>query len=379
MAVSSEVWQLFVDESGDFAAGDPVVAGGWLVRWPDSPALRAYLRRTLDESLATAPRPQHAASCNLLATRVAHYALEARAGRLRGGADGTPLGAALEAMERSQASAELLGFSAAVTAGRFPEYAALKAASAWLWAREPRLAQRLEDLAHAEAQTLFASLGQIPSDEAFLLVAHEDELEDVEAKYQDRYLALLEVVFERALALFREEKASVTIRAHVLTRHVQVPNLPRPLPLRAADVGAAVRRAEAFPLRAPPNGETDKRVRIVPETPSVWAPTMHPGLIVADWICNRGLHVFKSARHARLPWDATRARLEERVSLAPLARLRAAPSTPLVPSVAVQGAPRVAIAEAFATGRGPMTAQECPVRWQTDQANAWIANAGGVR
>lgn len=372
-----ETWQLFVDESGDFDADAPTLVAGWLVRIDDSSELRAHLRRALDTAVPSLRYPQHANRANLLATR----ALElARWRRRAPGAPERPWEAAVSpALARLRAAATHPAVAPAlerIDRGGSMDYELLRRCSDWLSACHPTEAARLRALADEERAAVFDTLAGLPSSEAFAIAAYDDGGEEAPS---DRYLALLEAMLERVLALFRHADARVEVRAHVLVRDVQAPDFHRPIRLRAADVVRAVRAAERFPLLVPDAGQPDPRVRIVPEVPSEFAPTAHPGLVFADWIANRALSELQPASHQRQPWHAIERSLRRRVGLVPVAPFRNDAARPLLPTVAVQGIPRRAVADAFARGRPPLARGECEIAWWREQANAWMARAGGAR
>lgn len=368
----SECWQLFLDESGDFdVPGEPVVVGGWLVRLQDSPRLVDAIKRQLCSAVPSAAYPQHASECRLPASRVVNLLRLRRARRQKPESWEAEVEPAIEKLLASAGHAAVAPILSAIEQDRKVRYDDLAACSDWLVTEHPDEAARLQRLVQNERRALFSFLGQVPKDDAFVVAAY-DAADD--GSPGDRYLRLLEGVFERILALFRSNDVIRTVRAHVLVRDVELPGLPE-MALRSRDVADRVRAAERFPLLVPPPQCADDRVRIVPEVPSRWAETMHPGLVVADWLSNRLWGSLQNADTQSLRWDRVRSTIKKGVRLEPMARFCSSAEPIDLPTLAVQGDPRRAIVDAFAGAKQPLDATTCPTTWWREQSNLWIDRA----
>lgn len=357
-----ETWHLFVDESGDFDGDRRVVLGGWLLHAEarDTEEIKRWLRTHLDQCLPLVPYPPHRTDCNLVATRLAGLLTRER----ERPAPNMPLYACLVALPglslllANATNPSVEPVLAAIGAGKWPTFDALRTCSQWLHAVDPGVAARLRDLHAWEDAALFDGIADAPDARAFAIASFDVE----PLSWPDetaRYLALLDALFERALLFLRDRRTDVTVWAHVLVRHIARPALPNGQ-LMPTDVGASVERARAS-IGACPS------VAILPTAPQQWHVGVHPGLVYADWIVNK------------LRFGLSGADADSWVLVAELARFLVALSPEgafrggRLPAFAVEGTPATAIrAAARAATSGKLAAGVFPIRWAIDQANAWI-------
>jgi hypothetical protein len=357
-----ETWHLFVDESGDFDAGQRVVLGGWLLRADgrDVEELKGWLRTNLDACLPLVPYPPHRCECNLVASRVAGLLFRERERPV----PRLPTYAALAVLPAvslllaNRAAPSVAPMLAAIDAGKWPDYDALKACSDWLQIEDAGLAARLRAQHAWEDQALFEGVGSVSEANAFAIASFDVE-PDAWSDPTARYLALLDALFERVLLFFRDRPAETRVWAHVLVRDIARPRLPDGQ-LMPADVGASVERARATMGACP-------AVSITPSQPQRWNQGVHPGLVYADWIVNKLRFGLSGADAAR--WIAVAALAKFHVAFS----AEGSRAGERKPAFVVEGAPAQAIRAARgADPRAALVVGAFPMQWGVDQANAWI-------
>ncbi|MCC6644099.1 MAG: hypothetical protein IT374_00805 [Polyangiaceae bacterium] len=356
------IWQVFLDESGDFSRDDgTVVVAGWACHADDSPGLRAVLRRALDAAYPGQAYPPHAADLNLTAGYATARALAG---------DGSPV--ILRAIGALTQDSEVgAAFAAALAKRTLPRYELLRLATHRLLVHEPALASAVDKRSRAAARRALSVLSGAPRDQCFLLGAVDRGEGREGPETEDRYLALLEVLLERVFGLLRHTDARAEVWVHTEGRHVTDGALAR-MPMMSRHVAARIRRAERFPLLPPIPGSVDARVRMIPHRPSHHKATCHPGVALADLIANRCHRALRRAPTCQ--WRALADQLDQAV-LPPSSTAMRATGRQL-PSVAAAGPARRAILRAFANEPGPPLGG---VGWETDQATAWISAAESLR
>jgi hypothetical protein len=172
----------------------------------------------------------------------------------------------------------------------------------------------------------------------------------------DPYLALLEAVIERAVALARPAAGAGSV--------IDVGIASRSAPLRkraaahAAAAGERPGRSRREAVAETPGGEV---VIGKPVVESLSNPRAHPGLVLADFVANhlRSVTVAASWKDVET-YAADRLRLKVQIASEPLAAS--------LPSMAAWGPAREAIARACG-GEPALLRGE---GWHAEQARAWI-------
>jgi hypothetical protein len=370
-------WTLSIDESGDFAAPDaPVCVAGVLLQEPPTPEADAILRGLLTRVDPLVRYPPHATELRLPAWWVAAWVLapaEVRAAHPRR----RTLDAAAAWCERAAADPALASMWAALRDGRRPAYTTLATASGWMRRRAADVAADLHGLANdVERRYRLASAALVERFGAggCLLVAASDRGDATHTPTApDRYLALLDVLFERVFALLRArppERHVVWVVA--ATRRVQDAALGD-RPLRAQDIGDCVRRAERFPLDAPA-GPTDPWVRLLPAMPEAYDERVRPGVVLADFVANRCRGPLASAPW----WYALQAQLTDATGLPVEAVPRCTAGAGPMPTVAASGEGRARLAETLA-GAPTEPWIERAGGWDLEQAQRWARAVEALR
>jgi hypothetical protein len=287
------------------------------------------------------------------------------------------LDAATAWCERAAADPALAGMWAALREGRRPAYDTLATASGWMRRRAAEVAADLLGLANdVERRYRLAStaLAERFGPAGCLLVAASDRGDATRAPTApDRYLALLDVLFERVFALLRArppERHVVWIVA--ATRRVRDAALGD-RPLRAQDIGDCVRRAERFPLDAP-TGPTDPWVRLLPAMPEAYDERVRPGVVLADFVANRCRGPLASAPW----WYALQAQLTDATGLPVEAVPRCTAGAGPMPTVAASGEGRTRLAETLA-GAPTEPWIEREGGWDLEQAQRWARAVEALR
>jgi hypothetical protein len=365
------LWQLFLDESGDFGNNTASCVAGLLVQEPRSPAWDAAIREFLARSFPLVPYPPHAAALNRPASRVAGcLACEPRTPLDRhAAAKCTRLADAV----RAARAPELEVFVAEALAGRMPEVTHLDVASEWLERHAAPEYAALRSLCREQEHNFHFFLRRLCEDygptRCFMVgAACVPHVAWPEEAPRDLYLATLEVLLERVLALLRaDDQVRRHVWVHAATRHVSLPDLPAVVPLRAQDVGEAVARAEAFPYLAPPAGRRDDRVRLVADVPPRFDSRVPPGVVLADFVANRLRWQIERAN-----WSGLARAMRKQLGLSGEAPARGLPAAGPLPTVAASGLARSAVIVAF-DGKSAPALPSGPPDWPREQAEAWIA------
>jgi hypothetical protein len=374
MASETE-WLLFLDESGDFS--DPVASvciAGFLLRAEEKGGEDLWLRGLLARRFPEVEYPPHARFLNRDAFHLANWLLRDRPDIPGVSRDSLERLAAL--LCEKSASRAAMACRGAIDAGKVPRWEDLAELEPELQGALPTEFQTLRGLVDRSRAAIVAVLEEVRArygDERVFAVAGADTRirEADDGPVRDRYLALLEVVFERVLALFRKEppeRHKIWVRA--AERHVSLP-WGLTLHLRHFDVGQAVRAAERRPpLALSPGVGADPHVRLVPMEPPRFDGDVHPGVVIADFLANR----MREPLGASSPWREVREAAGGRVALPVETPPRMYPDVSL-PTVAADGLPRRAIAAAF-EGREPV-GLEGARGWAKEQAARWVEAING--
>ncbi len=379
-------WGLYLDESGQFDRDDEAVCiAGVLLQEPPSGEGDDILRGVYRRIDPIAWYPPHATDLRLPAWWVAAWVLASPAARVSHPAART-IEHATALCAASAAAPELAEMFSLLGRRRRPKRRPLASASTWLRRHHPAVARALSDLAldveRRYQDVAGALLDRFGPDRCFALAASDDGSESPPPDGpSDRYLALLVPLFERVFALLRARPAERhTVRVFAAERDVDDPVLglgERRL-LRPQDLSDCVRLAERFPFDAP-GSPTDPWVRLVPMLTVPYEEVAPPGVVLADFVGNRCRRVLAG----RSSWRDVQRELSLATRLPFEATTRACEALGPRPTVASTGAPRVAIARAFASGENDLPVGGT-TEWRQEQARRWIevasaVGAGGVR
>jgi len=367
---------LHLDESGDFSSPDePVFIAGLMLQERPSDVADEILGNALRRIDPLVPYPPHATDLRQLAWWVARWMLADVTVR-----DGHPardtLDRAAALLQRASADRAVAPMLAALEEQRMPGYDVLRSATRWLRAHAPALRPELESLsrrAEDHYRSVGARLRALYGDARCHVLAAADP-GGLSPDGADRYLALLTVLFERVFALLRASPAQRhEVRVVAAQRHVTDGRVLHRRMLMPQDLGACVRRAEAFPLLAPVTAP-DGNVRILPWASVAYREQVAPGVALADFVANRLRGVLLQSPG----WDALSEAIVAATGLPVMATPGVHPSGGARPTIAAAGPPREAIAAAFRArpeGGSPLKG----VAWDAEQARLWIAVAEAVR
>ena len=303
-------WQLFVDESGDFdRPDDTVCVAGLLLPVPDAEELVPLLRARVVDAHPLVEYPPHASVLNLPVMWAMHALRadpEAKAGaRADLGLELT--GAATKALK--EAPEPWAGFLQSWLLWEKVEHSDLKELDAWLRATQTEayaslanLAEQSEQAVHDDILTPLLELGgELEGGLApVAFVAAEETAPQgvVPTSAGDRYLDLLELVFERVYALLREPGGA---RHHVVVRvcerDLRFNDPARNHRLNDKDLTEVSRRAARFPLLRP-QSLPDPRAWLTLLPVERFDGKVHPGLVLADRLANRARQQLSKARYA---------------------------------------------------------------------------------
>lgn len=369
-------WTLHLDESGQFSnPNEPVLLAGFLLQEPPSDAADEILGGLLRRIDPLIPYPPHATEILWPAWWFARWVLASPEVRAAHPARAV-LDQAAGVFQRAGAVSALDEMSSQLQQSQTPDYDSLRDASRWLRGRDPVLYAQFEVLrrnAEDHYRAIGARLQTLYGDDRCWLLAASDP-GAVAFDGPDRYLSLLTVLLERVFALLRAHPAPRhEVRVIAAQRHVTDGRVSRRRMLRPQDLGDCVRKAEAFPLHAP-EVAPDKAVRIIPWSSVAYDEQVPPGVALADFVANRVRRILMQGRD----WNRTSSDVVASTGLTAVARPGVRPSGEALPTVAVAGPPREAVAAAF---RGPPPPRPpAPGRsWSAEQARRWITLADALR
>ena len=358
---------MFIDETGNFEEPSASVAVvGWLVQHREVPHFDQHLRSALAKVVPDGAWPPHASVLNLPISQAVVFRLFgfAEVEKERWKSAAPALWQALSELQHP-AVQEVVRLA---DHGVFAPYDTLKEANEALREHAPGTLRRLTaqrgSQAHRMACLLACLRETFEPGESWLVGAFEP---GAAASTDDRYLAVLEALFGRVLGVLRSADDVVHhVKTIVARRHVQVDGIPRVIQLRNQDVGDCIRRAESFPLLAPPSGTPDQRVRIVPWGVTRYDELVRPGVVIADFAANRLRWPLSSAAS----WRELRSQADVRAVLPVDAPPRMDPGTAL-PTMAATGAAASAIVDAFSR-KTPVAVPGTTPGWAADQAEQWV-------
>lgn len=356
-------WQLFLDESGRLDGSELSVVAGVLVPHARSTSWDRDVREGLRRVFPAVPYPPHASTLAYPASRVVGCMLSpapASEDEARIHARCQP---AIDALRRDPESRE---FVAAADRGEWPTHSMLSAASARLRREAPAAEAALRAIMEEQDRTLARLLRTTLASDGCAVVgaAHLPEEDGAPSARADRYLSVVEAALERVVALLRGRDASpVKLWVQVEARHVPDPTLGTNVPLQSAPLADVARRALASPWFEPTT-----ELRIVPDRPERKSPSLHPGIVLADFASHR----LRRRLNSGASYDAVRTWVENDLGM-DLARVpRFAGAGEPLPTVAALGVPRDAITAAIER-RAPVALERVRARWARDQARRWVA------
>ncbi len=294
----TEVWSLFVDETGPLWKHDqPASLVGLLIEG-DGPGLRSELQAAVDAAYADVAYPPHATE------------LRRASGWLRGllrAKDASPL------VEEARAALPSACLDALTTASGRTVQGALQDAGLEL-AAHPGLAAKLKLGLRRGYDRFRAEIAALdrPDRRAFWVAAFASPSLSAEATLARRYDDALGALFERVLLQLRRPQGRPGARVHVhaaqLYREDRLPAGAR-RPLMASDLGRVAQAAMRLPEHAETSDPLRQRVRLIFALPRPYDRFVHPGVVVADFLANqtgallmtdRNLDGLKRAARARV-------------------------------------------------------------------------------
>jgi hypothetical protein len=292
-------WDLFIDESGDFAdLDDEVVVAGLLIHGDTPGSNPAQLRRSLQAAAPDLPWPLKASDLNLPVLFA--LARTARSGPTPCRDDAI---AAVVARLRQSAAVDVETLIGELRAGRRAPYdalARLEQVARQDWAQYQALRSLAGESAVQIGRLIRALADQTQATPSPVLLAACGETArgdispsapagtDAETR---RYLDLLRWVVSRAADIVARFDGKQHIHLHVLDRWVgeEILGQTRRAPLHLRHVSPLVREVErAF------STDSATRLSIKLDQISVYDERMHPALVLADFVANR---VRRSLRH----------------------------------------------------------------------------------
>jgi hypothetical protein len=366
------VWQLYLDESGNFEApNDAVLVAGVLFEGRATPQVSSALRRRLEEIFVGSPYPPHAAHHNvatsLLGGALAGHAphgpaserfLRGIAGALHVARGDNPHSRTLRAAVARADRPQRVDLGALQTFDRWLRRTAPAAHTALIQERDLQRA----DLKRYAAEDLPKQLGRPP----LLLAAWQANagpLTDADARYEQLY----ETLVERALSFIARRDDGAQLDVHLAVRHRTVPQE------HVEKLKLAEEHASAFALLA----RAKRRPAIVRYKAETYHHGVAPGIVLADFAAN----TLYNAPVSAASWSQLAADLQGRLGLPASAGCALLPLATALPAVAADGPAREAVRRA-ADGSTPAASAPAPSlagepRWAKEQAHAWIAALHG--
>lgn len=371
----TENWQLFIDESGLFDGEDTDVVGGLLLESADSPALIEALERALRAVYPGVPYPPHATDLNPSGSPVAVALLAEQRG--------VPVDKGLLKLAhrcRRENKGRAAEFVRAIDEGKLPRFDATKKLDPWIKRLPGRARGSLSRERERQAKYMRRLLGSLSTNvgrAAFVGAGRPSRGAPSsqrgpnanESRHGDSYLELLVAVFERVYALLRDRNSEgvAVLKVHVLGRHVRHSRQRRSM--TKAELEAHLQHAELFPLLAPAVGTRDAHLRVQAQRPRGYCDGVHPGLVLADWLCNRARWALADGSSLTSVSQA----IERSSALHVSMQSAALPECSPLPTLAAAGRPQAAVKIAF---QDPSRARPDPGRgWAGEQAQMWIAAA----
>ena len=382
-------WQLFIDESGDFSRKDDThVVAGVLIRAPYHQDQGAALREAIARAMPGVAYPPHSWLISRLwpAGRLVGY-LKCKTERER-----SPV------VDACEPAIEILRVSGLGAATRFLESSESRREPAptdvrkvddWLRFNAPTEHAALRALVARDLQNLRGVLAHLEktvgAGRAFVVGAVRTPIAasadfDAEVESEDPYILLLKELYERLFLLLRSssgERQQVWVVA--ATRWVERPGLPVPLPLHNRDLADAAQRASAIPFDRPDEW-VDDSLRLRPYcVPPRYSTTVHPGVVLADFVANRLRQRVKDVAWAG-GWRALAVNSAVSFSLPVEAAARGLSSSAPLPTISASGPARAAILDSLRDGPGNAGGLHGTVRrWEAEQSRLWIDALAGER
>ena len=376
----TEHWVLGVDESGRLDEGRGLVAGV-LLQIEDTAANAALLRAELLSRLPGLPWPLHATDLRRPITHAVGWLAPRRGPRSAFAFDEERCAASVAAVRASDHPAiiavresALRGKTAGWSSGLRAADEVFASSHPELWSdltdlatdRRARLARLVGDLAsHYGAERCFGVLAAGPDDAAAGVpvpggVGH------------DRYLSLLEILFERLLQVRSQDEVSRVVHARIATRDIEqkLGGVRRGFPLRSHDwlqlLGRAMETVKAQGVVA-----ASLPRFVAPEIVTRYDDHVHPIVVLADLLANSALGVCNDGTKLSTVSD----HILSVTGLGLAARAGSLKGLPTLPTLAAGGPFRVEVEEALAGREGEGTPPR--PRWAAEQSRAWVDAAGG--
>ena len=368
-------WQVFIDETGDFAARERDRAiVGLVVRTGAAPGASPSLRAAVASAAGGVPYPHHASEhaqpagrlLAMLRPEATSLLVEgSRLSRLR--SDGE---LALERCPLAAASRLMK----AVRSSRRSSWDDRRAFDRWLRDNERGLWEALNEAARQDRSGLSNLLARLGEEQSvFLVAAVAGPGSDSGGEDGDAYLELLPALFERLGALLwkRVGKDLRQVWITLAQRHTSDSSTRRG---RRPLILGEVHRAISAGIGHPPmrqSGVGGRRFRMTVAGLEAYDPDVSPGVVLADFAANRMRQALRSsARHA---WTQLASRIADETSAPVAFEVEWREDGLKLPTMASDGLAAEAIRSAFAEQPGP-TEGVAP-GWALDQARAWIEAA----
>ncbi len=346
-------WDLFVDESGDFAdAADAVVVAGVLVRR----GCKAFAPMRLEHALrAAAPHVPWPLHTSLIWRPSAHVLWRAHEGAAQ------PADARALDLLRRACPDLLAAVQAQLARGAEPRHADLVLLERTLRGLDGETWPRLTRAAHHTAtriRQVLVTAARQAGDDVALVTAAESTLGDAVpagGTSGDRYLTLLTRLLERLADALARKAGDHEVRLHVLGRDVQDPLLHRPTPLHVRHLTAAAQDATRAEDRRVTTSSGS--VRLVPQPVLAFDAHAPAGAVAADLVAN----AIRRDVNASAGLRDLSAALSGKLSMGPTLAGR--------PLVTASGAAAAWLDHARGGRVGPLA--DGLRRWALEQALAW--------
>jgi hypothetical protein len=362
-------WQLYVDESGAFRAGDgvaPSFVGGVLVRDTLPGADEHQLRDAIAHASGGLPYPPHATQ--LRGPLGGLIALACQAGANHA-----------DVKEFTTVHAHVKAVVDSATAGRWPQKQAWRAAEAHLMELSPEKVVRIQKYGRGalnNMQHLLAAVAEFYGPEDAYFVAGFAP-NDGSAPTRQRSGAVVDDAYTQALVCMMERCADILTSTNRGPARVWYSICERNI--RRADVGRVGISANEISALLAASGEAEwgrgRGVRFVARNFSTRFDANAPGgVVLADFACNLsyGLAYRVQAKRSSLVEFSRKVREATRLSVA--CRTESASGDVRCSTLACDGPPRRAVAAARAgidvTLREPRAATH--QSWRDEQASEWV-------
>ena len=369
--MSSNTWQLFVDESGAFEKqpNRPSVVAGLLLQHENHPDLEAALRKKLSDAYPMIPYPPHATDLNMPASRVAACLVwEAQSPGKRPASDKATFSACAEAIKSVRSIRhDYKDFLAVVERGGWPTWELLYATTSQMKAETlPPIRKLMQAQDLHMGKVLDTILKNCP---CCTLLASRSGLPHEQPTGID-YMSQLRALFERVLMLLASQDPVPTdLLLHIAERRVPNDRAGVELPIVSRDVQEAWQQAEEALFGQSRNVRLTG-VHAVAQLPPAYDGNVHPGVVIADFVSNR---LCGPAGDGGTSLNSLRSYVRKRTGLPMAMNRRGVTSDDPLPTVTACGRPTEAVRDAYRNLPKGASVKAVQPRWAREQAVEWIA------